>query len=247
MKKLLYSLLIIFVLFAFLGCDEDPEEDIVAPSNLMLESAGDGTSLLLTWTESTTEDVSYRITFNGATVTEDLTTNTYTHNAPEELGEYSVVAYTEDQVSDPTTASSATYSGSTSDYVWKFTSSGQSGYGWYADGTGEHYSFTTENFEYIDVYLDNDLDIVSPDVENGSANTTYLVNSGDYDIDAAPSDPASYSNNAAAGLNDVFVAMIPATGGNYYLKAQITSLDEGDGKIQFSYDFQTIQGFRLLD
>ncbi len=126
-KKISFLIVAVLVLIFFgFGCERD-EEDILAPSNLILEYATNGKDLILTWTASGTADIDgYYIYFNDVKI--DLvvdTVTTYTHVDPDTVGEYKVTAYRGNNESAGATAFSATYLFAPSDLTLEYAANGK--------------------------------------------------------------------------------------------------------------------------
>ncbi|MCK5832507.1 hypothetical protein KAH81_02455 [bacterium] len=258
MKKLFLLLLAIPLALVMMGSDcDEPTDAIDAPNAATLVGdASNHLDLIISWSPSSTSDIDgYRVYFAGATepLWEGMGTS-FTHSSPT-LGTYEIVAYMDDDESDPLTFDTEDYVHmSTGAEIYRFDVSGQpSAYGWdLSNGSGANKNFTTANAGEIDIWYDNDETINSCSGYGGDfVNVTGIYTSPTTysSISTAPYiDDVSYNNFEDIGANYsycVYIKKQMAYG--YYGKMEITDWDMTAHKITFSWTIQTIAKWRLLD
>lgn len=253
MKKLITLGAIALMLMFLVGaaCDDDPEEDLVAPTNLTYSVASEGTAIVLSWNPSSTPDVTYSVYLGARLLASDITGTSYTHTF-DELGRYDVVAVREGEESDPISFSTATVSG-TSDYVYAITDpspTNPSGFGWNTDGTGQSISVSTGDRSKIDMILGDDGGIYyldSPDLHIGDGNVTYFrtggVVYGDFVQPLLPGD-AGYGDAAETHVNNAFYVALERGARVNYAKVQI--VERSGNSVKFRWEYQRINGLRGL-
>ncbi|MCD6417704.1 hypothetical protein J7M00_02845 [bacterium] len=257
-RIILATLIAVFTIVFIIGCGEDTTSSIEPPSSLQLTGATNETDLVLTWSPSPTEDIDgYRI-YLGTTLLadeEDLTptTTTWTHIAPTTVGEYKVVAVRDDEESPAATASTEPYEDTGELYDFDTPSDqGYSGWGWnWTTGVGAFYSFSTDNASEIDMYYDSDNTLTSADYysEDFPNTTGFIVLTNTYDnVGNVPTE--GYANSAPVGEGQVYaiVIMKDHTDEWHYAKLRIDSYSASPyDRITFTYAYQTVKNFSLLD
>ncbi len=252
MKKLFLISLSVLLLMSFIGCDESAEEDIDPPTALVLTATTNGLGVNLAWTGSTTEDIDgYTVYFDGAVIAEEITTTSYQHTAPGNLGDYEVVAVRDDQESDPATASSELVEG-TSNTIWYMGDSSPdhpSGFGWdKMDGSGMEYNLDAANHPLIDFLLDSEMDIITPDIELAGGNETWFKYYSSYtNITEALENIGDYGTYIDGEVGEAAVVALPDGSDYYYCKMEVTSVNDTDHSITIRWGFQLIPDLRLLD
>ncbi len=252
-KRLLFATIAIGALIIFgVGCSNEPTSSVEPPTALQLTGATNETDLILTWSPSPTEDIDgYNVYFNGTLLAEGITTTTYTHIAPTEVGTYTVTAVRGDEESPATSASSEPYEDTGELYDFD-TPSESSGWGWnWTSGVGASYSFVVDNATSIDFYYDSDNTLTSADYYSTDfPNTTgFIQTTSNYD-NVGNVDTTGYSNSVDVGENQVYeiVVMKDYSGEWHYVKLRIDSYSATPyDRITFTYAYQKISNFTLMD
>ncbi len=252
MKKKIFFLgvAVVALIFFGFGC-ENGEEDILAPSALILEGATSENDLVLTWTASGTADIDgYYIYFNGGEIVDvAATVTTYTHVNPATVGEYKVTAYRGSDESAGATASTVPYEGIGE--LWDMdtpTGTGYSGWGWnWTTGAGASYSADSTNKNNIEFYYDSDNTLTSAwDLWN--VNETGFLRITDY-TNAGNLPTRGYTNFEDVIDGQAYALVAKGTLVTWhYIKLRIDSYSSTPhDKITFTYAFQLVPKFTLLD
>lgn len=245
MKKLLLIFLIPFLIFVA-GCGDDAEEVIDAPNQFTLAGA-DGLELTFNWVESETADIDGYIFYLDTVAFDTVGTVSSATVNPPGLGEITIKTYKGDKKSAASTAVSTEVVSMTDLTIYDFDVAGQpSGLGWDANGNGTIYNFTQANEDSIDIYLDDDFDLASPDTYVPAKwNICNIIMVG-ADVDYAPASGYSGAFAASPYVDSFYVVRLPShgtEGGNQFAKIKVTSLDQ-DTSITFDYMFQPIEKYR---
>lgn len=250
MKKILLLVLAVAALMVF-GCTKDdsptnPGGGAVTPINVTLTATADGYGVIFGWSVVTNAD-SYEVEFPGTKGTVFVTTTSYTHNDPTELGSYRVRTMYQGATSNwSSTKSTAVYTGSGQIGDWT-NSSIPSCYYWTTTGTGTSISRLDPNAATLsDIYChhdsNNDLQVVSAQTAplNGvrQSSIAYTTDPG-YSYRALPSGGGYYLAYQEASMNGYFWVN---NGDGRYVRLKITALNQWD--YTFSWRYQPVQGFR---
>ncbi len=253
MKKKIFFLgvAVVALIFFGFGC-ENGEEDILAPSALILEGATSENDLVLTWTASGTADIDgYYIYFNSVEIGDVLpTVITFTHS-PVTVGEYKVTAYRGSDESAGATASTVPYEGIGE--LWDMDTpagTGYSGWGWnWTTGTGASYSVIEANKDNIEFYYDSDNTLTCSMELPWGVNSTGFLRITSY-TNAGNLPTTGYTNfeDVIDGQAYALIAYKTSTTTWHYIKLRIDSYSSTpDDKITFTYAFQLVPKFTLLD
>lgn len=271
MKKLyLLSavLLAIAAITLFTNCEEIIGDE---PTNVVLSAATD-TSVMITWTASTTAPDKYIVYFKGVGQTNyvnvgEVTTTSFTHNPGGNTGKYYVAAkigadeYDSDVKStEPIASSSITLA--------ELNATGNSGYGWArtTGASGTYSMASASNSSSVDFYLTNfaagfsgtPYSIASPNegpndpggvVPNGSWRTN-----GISDPVTNPQAPlpayisgTTYFNFTNVTTYPTYLAVRMAEGSDvYYALIKVDGLNTSAGTVTVESWFQPIKGLRLI-
>jgi len=254
MKKKIFFLgvAVVALIFFGFGC-ENGEEDILAPSALTLEGATSENDLVLTWTASGTADIDgYYIYFDGGEIGNvAATVTTYTHVNPATVGEYKVTAYRGEDESAGPTASTVPYEGIGE--LWDMDTppgTGYSGWGWdWLTGTGASYSVVETNKDNIEFYYDSDNTLTSSKELAWGVNETAFLRIADY-TNAGNLPTTGYTNFEDVIISQAYALVVYKTSTItwHYIKLRIDSYtDTPEDKITFTYSFQLVPKFTLLD
>ncbi|MCK4421730.1 hypothetical protein KAW48_08015 [candidate division WOR-3 bacterium] len=246
MKRFLLPFVFI-LLFISIGCGKDAVEVIEPPTNLAIASA-DGLDITLGWTESSTQDIDGYIVFLDTNIIDTVGTVAQATVTPNALGTFSLRAYKGDNRSDASGGVTTGVKTETGQTIYNYDISGQpSGYGWDEDGNGTVYNFVQEDSLVIDIYLDSEFDLASPDTwtkYNTPYNTSYIQGVSS-DVAVAPA--TGYVKGAYAYKDSIYVVKLPSHGpGNeaQYLKLKLTNVNTIDSLVTFEYTFQPFEGYR---
>jgi len=255
MKKVFLLLLLVPFIFVMVGCEEDPVEEINAPSALQLAGATNEIDLVLTWSPSSTSDIDgYRIYFEGTELYE--TTNlTYTHVSPT-LGEYEIVAYRENEESDALEHDTEDdlEDGTFTVYDMAAAVGFDSGVGFNSSGVVNTYSMSDDgNGPVVDFYYDTDgtftraLYLGGAWVNNTGFRITAETWTGLEVVDIAGYD--AYTTTAIA-LNQIWQVVLFKTNDATwnYAKFRIDATETTPNvSATVSYKIQTIEGWARVD
>ncbi len=249
MKTLKWIPLILLfpVLFLITGCPNptDPDE-IPTPSNVTIVATTDGLGVYITWNEVTDVDGYDVVTPDGHTEELEADENYYEDTSPAQTGTYTIYCVVEPDRGDGATISSAPEVSTSNLTVYGWNESGDSGFGWnVSTGIGQTYSCVgTTNSGVIDFFFYDQgtyYHFISGDEDPYyGSRTGHIVRMGTSDFDEAPG-AGSYAN-----MEDVIAGNYYAfsVGNDYYGKLYVTSALATEAT--FSYEFQTIQSFRLF-
>jgi hypothetical protein len=252
LKKLLFIGIAFLFAFAFVGCNNS-NEDISAPSNLVLSASSDGTDVILEWDASSATDIDgYIVKFNGTALTADpiADVTTYTHNNPTTTGSYEVVAVKGDTESDPATASTAPTTEVTSGAIY-YEGDGlgthPSGFGWNTNGSGQTYSLTASHSD-LDIYMDTDEDLSSATNKYGDANACFILDSWTVGSPIPwPVNDINYGTSATGTeAGNVFLAAVAQGDGFHFVKCTTADYVIGDHSVKIKWQYQLIANLRLL-
>lgn len=246
MKKLAL-ILILPLIFMTVGCGEDAAEVIDAPNDFSITGAN-GLQITFSWVESETEDINGYIFYLDGTAFDTVTTVSTAQVTPPGLGDITLKTYKEEETSDaagPVTTSVATGTGL---QIYDFDVAGQpSGVGWDADGNSTIYNFTTANEDMIDLYLDKDFYLASPDTYVPVKWNTCQIQMVDSDVEYAPA--SGYGNAEYPYADSIYVVRLPGhgtDGGDQYIKIELNSVN-ADTSVTFDYTFQPLEDYRRFE
>ena len=252
-RWLILPFVALMIIFMSMGCDEEPAASIDPPSALQLAGATNETDLVLTWSASPEADIDgYRVYF-GTTELGTVTATTYNHVGPTALGTYKVVAYKDEEESAEITASTALATGTGEIYDLDAPVGDNSGYGWnWSTGVGTSYSgaLTSPDYQSIDIYYDTDGTITSGSIRWTGGNVTGLQQTADTYDNIGNADLTGYTDYADVGLNQVYLIVIKKTYTDQwsYMKLRIDATASSPyNKINFTYGYQKVKNFSLLD
>jgi hypothetical protein len=249
MKTLKWIPLVLLLpaLFLLTGCP-NPEEEGTVPNvtglTIIVDSEGDG--IIISWNEVTDVDGYDLYTPDGDTILLDYDETSYNDDAPSMTGDYEVVTVSGDDYSSGVTASTAPYvsSSNATIYVWS-NPTDPSGFGWSTTtGIGTVYNCVDANKGVVDFYLNNSsmpFDFTSADeVPYEGDKVSHILNMGNSDFSLAPA--SGYYNTESVVSGNYYAINVQ---GDYYAKVYVVSAT-ADVEATFSYEFQTIQSFRLF-
>ena len=245
-KKLLPLLLLLPVLFLITGCP-NPEEEGTVPNvtglTIIVDSEGDG--IIISWNEVSDVDGYDLYTPDGDTILLDYDEISYNDNTPAQTGTYEVVTVSGSDYSSGVTASSAPYVSTSNATIYVWNSTDPSGFGWnITTGIGEVYNCVSANSSVIDFFLNDETRpfdfTTASDLPYSGSKTTHIADRGTSDFDLALE--TGYSNTQLADVGHYYAMNVA---GDYYAKVYVVSVSAGVSAT-FSYEFQTIQSFRLF-
>ena len=248
MKNLKWIPLVLLLpaLFLLTGCP-NPEEEGTVPNvtglTIIVDSEGDG--IIISWNEVSDVDGYDLYTPDGDTILLDYDEISYNDNTPSQTGTYEVVTVKDSDYSSGVTASTAPYVSTSNATVYVWTSADPSGFGWSTTtGIGTVYNCIDANKGVVDFYLNNStmtFDFTSADeLPYQGDKVSHLLNMGTSDFSLAPL--SGYYNTESVVSGNYYAIVVQ---GDYYAKVYVVSATTGD-QATFSYEFQTIQSFRLF-